>query len=161
MKDIYRVLEELGISYGRHDHPPVYTVKEADTLYGHLPGGKTKNLFLRNKKGNRHYLVVVESHKQVDLKKMRLLLGESALSFASPERLQKYLGLAPGAVSPFGIINDKEKEVVVVIDGELWRHDILNYHPNDNTATLSVSREDFRRFLAHCGNEVRTVELSP
>ena len=159
MKDIYQVLQELDISFEKHDHPPVFTVEEADALSGNLMGGRTKNLFLRNKKGKRHYLVVVESSKPIDIKKMRVLLGESSLSFASPERLKKYLGLEPGSVSPFGIINDAEGEVVVIVDQELMSHQVLNYHPNINTSTLAISRDDFRKFLEASGNEVRYLEL--
>ena len=159
MKDIYQVLEELGISYRKYEHPPVFTVEEADRHRGELQGGRTKNLFLRNKKGKRHYLLVVESDRKVDIKKMQGLLGESSLSFASPERLMKYLGLEPGSVSPFGIINDEAGEVIVILDAGLLRHEMLHYHPNVNTATLAVSREDFQRFLDQSGNEVRVLEF--
>jgi Ala-tRNA(Pro) deacylase len=157
--DIYQVLDGLGISYDKFEHPAVFTVEEADRHCGHLQGGRTKNLFLRNKKGKRHYLVVLDSDKQVDIAEIRKLLQESSLSFASPERLQKYLGLTPGSVSPFGIINDTENAVVVILDKALLRHGTLNYHPNINTATLAVSREDFQRFLAESGNEVRYLEI--
>ncbi|MCZ6473885.1 MAG: prolyl-tRNA synthetase associated domain-containing protein [SAR324 cluster bacterium] len=161
MKDIYQVLAELGISYKKYEHPPVFTVEDADLHRGEMQGGTTKNLFLRNKKGKRHYLLVLESNRQVEIKQIQGLLGESSLSFASPERLQKYLGLTPGAVSPFGIINDTEHAVTVVVDAGLLRHETLHYHPNNNTATLAISTEDFRRFLAASGNEVRYEELPP
>ena len=157
--DIYAVLEGLGITYVKHEHPPVFTVEKADEHRGKMTGGASKNLFLRNKKGNRHYLMVVESDRPVNLKKMQGLLGESSLSFASPERLERHLGLMPGSVSPFGIVNDTGNEVVVIVDTGLMRHDTLNFHPNINTATLAISREDFRRFLEHSGNEVRYLEL--
>lgn len=159
MSDIYGVLSELGISYEKHEHPAVFTVEEADAQYEHLTGGRSKNLFLRNKKGNRHYLLVVESNRPVDLRKLRVLLGESSLSFASPERLLKHLGLEPGSVSPFGLINDGGSEVIVVVDKELLRHELLHFHPNVNTATLTISSEDFGRFLAHRGNDVRYLVL--
>jgi Ala-tRNA(Pro) deacylase len=157
--NIYDLLDELGIPYDKYEHPAVYTVEEADRYRGKLPGGRTKNLFLRDKKGKRHYLVVAESDKQVDLKRLRKLLGEAALSFASPERLRKYLGLTPGSVSPFGIIHDVNKEVLVILDRDLLRHQALGFHPNVNTATLVVPREGFQRFLKHCGNLVRIVDL--
>jgi len=159
MKDIYAVLEELGISYRKYEHPPVSTVEEADKHRGEMRGGASKNLFLRNNKGRRHYLIVAESDRTINLKRMQGLLGESSLSFASPERLQKYLGLEPGSVSPFGIINDENKEVVVIIDAGLMRHETQHFHPNINTATLAVAREDFRRFLEQSGNDVRYLEL--
>lgn len=159
MNDIYTVLEELGIAFQKHEHPPVNTVEEADKHRGSMTGGASKNLFLRNKKGSRHYLLVVESDRTVNLKGMQKLLGESSLSFASPERLERHLGVTPGSVSPFGIINDTDKAVVVIVDSGLMRHEILNFHPNINTATLSLSREDFRRFLESRGGEVRYLEL--
>jgi len=159
MADIYQLLEKLNIAYKKVEHPPVFTVEEADAQYHGLEGGQTKNLFLRNKKGTRHYLLVAESNRPIDLKEVRSLVDESTLSFASPERLMKYLGLTPGSVSPFGIINDTSREVVVLLDAAMLRHDLLNYHPNINTATLTLRREDFLRFLEHCGNEVRILEL--
>jgi Ala-tRNA(Pro) deacylase len=158
LPDLYTVLDELGISYDKYEHPPVYTVEQADRLRGKLPGGQTKNLFLRNKKGKRHYLVVTASNKQVDLKQLREHCGEKVLSFASPERLKKYLGLAPGSVSPLGLIHDKNKEVVVLLDRDLLDHESLGFHPNVNTATLVIPTEGFQRFLAHCGNEVRVID---
>jgi Ala-tRNA(Pro) deacylase len=161
MREIHRVLDELGIAYEKFEHPAVYTVEEANRHRGRLPGGQTKNLFLRNKKGNRHYLLVTEADKQVNLKRLRGVFGEAALSFASPERLQRYLGVTPGSVSPFGIIHDTNREVVVILDHDVLRHDRLGFHPNVNTATLVLRTVDFRRFLEHSGNEIRMVELSP
>lgn len=159
--DVYALLERLGIAYQRHEHPPAYTVEDADRYYGHLPGGHFRNLFLRNKRGNRHYLLVVESHKPVDLKALRATIGESTLSFASPGRLRARLGLTPGSVSPFGLIHDAERSVVVLLDRDLLACERVNFHPNVNTATITVSREDFQRFLEHCGHEVRPLELAP
>ena len=157
--DIYRVLDGLGISYSVYEHEAAFTVEQADHLYGHLRGAHSKNLFLRNKKGNRHYLVVVESHRQVDIKSLRDALGESTLSFASPERLQKHLGLTPGSVTPFGLINDPEHAVRVILDDDLLHQEQLNFHPNVNTATLTLPREDFQRFLAHCGHQVQCIDF--
>jgi Ala-tRNA(Pro) deacylase len=160
MTDIFEVLKDLGIGFQKFEHPPVHTVEEANRYRGNLPGGKTKNLFLRNKKGNRHYLLVAPAEKKVDLKGLRAGFGEAALSFASAERLQKYLGVQPGAVSPFGLINDTNQEVVTAVDRDLLRHDRLGFHPNVNTATLVVGKEDFLRFLKHCGNETRFIDLT-
>ena len=159
--DLMRLLDELGIAYQRLDHEAAFTVEQADQIYGHLSGAHSKNLFLRNKKGDRHYLLVAESHTPVNLKAIRDLLGESTLSFGSPERLMKHLGLTPGSVSPFGLINDPEHKVQVLLDKTLSQATQLNFHPNINTATLTVSREDFMRFLAHTGHPVREVELKP
>ena len=159
MPDIYQILDELGIEYQRFEHPAVFTVEEANRHRGEIPGGRTKNLFLRNKKGRRHYLVVTEAEKTVDLKSLKERVGESALSFASPERLQRYLGLTAGSVSPFGIINDVNDDVTVLLDRDLLRYDTLGFHPNVNTATLVIQTEDFQRFLDHCGNVVRILQI--
>lgn len=156
---VYRLLEALGVDYRVTEHEAAFTVEQADPLYGHLPGAHTKNLFLRNKRGTQHYLVIVLSHRQVDIKALKAELGESTLSFASPERLQRYLGLTPGSVSPFGLIHDTGRAVRVILDRTLLTHDVLNFHPNRNTATLSLARADFQRFLEHCGHEVRVVDF--
>jgi len=152
---VYEVLDELGISYNRHEHPPVYTVEEAEKQWTEITGAHCKNLFLRNKKGNRHYLVILEASKVADLKSLNKLLGEDRLSFASEKRLMRYLGLETGAVSVFGLINDKEKHVKVVIDEDLKKVEAVNFHPNVNTATVGISFLDFEKFLTWCGNTIR------
>lgn len=157
--DVYAVLEQLGIPFARHDHEAVFTVEAADHLYGEIPGAHSKNLFLRNKKGDRHYLVVVRSDKRVDLKALRATLGEATLTFASPERLMAHLGVTPGSVTPLGLINDAAHAVRVVLDRDLMAAEQVNFHPNVNTATLTLARADFERFLSHCGNSVRVVEI--
>lgn len=158
-KRVYQVLDELGISFTRHAHPPVFTVEEAEKHWTQVTGAHCKNLFLRNKKGNRHYLVILEASKAADLKSLNRLLGEDRLSFASEKRLMKFLGLETGAVSVFGLINDKENHVKVVIDKDLKKADIVNFHPNVNTATIGISVRDFEKFLAWCGNAVRYLPL--
>src|SRR3989338_6525197 len=159
MKDIYKILEDLGIKYVQYDHPAVFTCEEADQYYAKMEGGHSKNLFLRNKKGDKYYLVIVESDKKVDLQGLAKKLPEKKLAFASPERLLNVLGLTPGSVTPFGLINDENKQVTVVIDEDLWKYDTLNYHPNVNTATLGISRDDFKKFLDFCGNGVKFAEF--
>ncbi|MFC1655980.1 prolyl-tRNA synthetase associated domain-containing protein [Patescibacteria group bacterium] len=159
MKDLYEILDKIGVKYTKHEHPPVYTCEEADNLRIKLKGASSKHLFLRNKKGNKHYLLIMLSSKRADLKTLAKILNESKLSFASEERLQKHLGLTPGAVSPFGLINNESHDVVVVVDKEVWNHDTLNFHPNVNTATLEISRDDFEKFIKWCGNEMRIEEM--
>lgn len=159
MKDIYKILQDLKIQYEKYDHPTVYTVEEAAQYDIGINAGKSKNLFLRNAKGDTHYLVVMESVKRLDLKKLALLINESKLSFASHERLMKYLGLAPGSVSPFGLINDVDKSVRVIIDEDLFIHKKLAYHPNINTATLVITTEDFKKFLELTGNKIDYLRL--
>ena len=154
-KQVYDVLNDLGIPYDRHGHPPVYTVEEAEKQWTDIIGAHCKNLFLRNKKGNRHYLVILEASKAADLKTLNKLLGEDRLSFASEKRLMKYLSLETGAVSVFGLINDRENHVIVVIDDDLKKTEAVNFHPNVNTATVGISFPDFEKFLSWSGNRVR------
>ncbi|MFB0566038.1 MAG: prolyl-tRNA synthetase associated domain-containing protein [Candidatus Aminicenantaceae bacterium] len=156
---IYDVLKKLSISYVRYEHPPVFTVEQAEQHWGNIPGSHCKNLFLRNKKGNHHYLIIFEHSKKADLKALANKLGEDKLSFASPERLEKYLGLSTGAVSPFGLINDSKKEVEVIIDQSLKSAGRINFHPNVNTATIGVDFKDFGLFLTSCGNRVRYLQF--
>jgi Ala-tRNA(Pro) deacylase len=158
-RKVYDLLKELDISYTKHEHPPVYTVEEAERHWETIKGAHCKNLFLRNKKGKNHYLVIAKSEKRIDLKALTSRLGEDRLSFASPERMMRYLGLEPGAVSPFGLINDGENAVVVVIDWDLREASFVNFHPNVNTATVGITYADFEKFLAHCGNPIRYLSF--
>lgn len=151
---LYDLLNELGITYTRHEHPPVYTVEEAERYWANIKGVHCKNLFLRNNKGNRHFLAVLEHSKRIDLKQIGQKMGQGKLGFASEERLEKYLGLQAGAVSPFGLINDQNKEVVVLLDHDLV-DGLVNFHPNVNTATITISGQDFKRFLDRCGNQIQ------
>ncbi len=158
-KKVLEVLSGLNISWERVEHPPVYNIEEARAFWKQTKGAHIKNLFLRNYKGNRHYLVLAAAEKKVDLKKLTEDIHEDRLSFASPERLFKYLGLKPGAVSPFGLINDRAKEVTVIIDKDLMKHEYLNFHPNTNIATLTLCTADFRKFLDWCGQKVIYLDL--
>jgi Ala-tRNA(Pro) deacylase len=152
-------LESLGIAYTRIEHPPVYTVEQARSHWSDQAGVHCKNLFLRNKKGNRHYLVILEESKRADLKSLTRHLGGDHLSFASPQRLERILGLEPGAVSPFGLINDSGGEVRVLIDQDLKGASMIYFHPNVNTATVGLSFDDFERFLQHCGQDIRYFQV--
>ena len=156
---VYEVLEKLGISFSRHEHPPVFTVEQAQQHWVGIAGAHCKNLFLRNKKGNRHYLVILEHTKNADLRKLTEKLGEDRLSFGSPERLKRFLGLDPGAVSPFGLINDSQKDIVVVIDQDLKKAERVNFHPNVNTATVGISAAALEKFLAWAGNSIRYFQF--
>jgi Ala-tRNA(Pro) deacylase len=156
---VYAALDALGIRYDRHEHPAVFTAEDAATYWDPIPGVQCKNLFLRNKKGDRHYLVVVEIAKRVDLKDLVKLVGDDRLSFGSPERLMAELGLTPGSVSPFGLIHDADGSVRVLIDQDLRGAERLIFHPNINTASVIVSWADLERFLATRRNSVRIVSL--
>jgi Ala-tRNA(Pro) deacylase len=152
-------LDQLGIGYERHEHPPVATVEEAEVHWAGIDATHCKNLFLRNQKGNRHYLVVLVHSKKADLRKVADQIGDGKLSFASPERLMTHLGLSPGSVSPFGLIHDRDRAVRVVLDRDLKSAARLSFHPNINTATYVVSAADFERFLTACGNVVQHVAV--
>ena len=158
-KDVCAALDGLGIPYKRHEHPAVFTVEQARQYWADIPGMHCKNLFLRNKKGNRHYLVIIEHSKKADLKGLARMLGEETLSLASEERLAKYLGLTAGSVSPYGLLNDTEKVVMVVLDSALGGEGLIYFHPNVNTASIGVSFPDFEKFLAWRGNEVMRISL--
>jgi len=157
--DIYQFLRQHGIPYERVDHPPVYTCDEADRLVPPLPGVHTKNLFVRDKKGRRHVLVVVDRRKTVDLKALSSLLGLTNLSLGSAERLKKHLGVEAGAVSVLAVVNDVEGAVNVVADADLWKADVLQCHPLVNTATLAIRRSDIERILEITGHRCTVVPV--
>jgi Ala-tRNA(Pro) deacylase len=157
--DIYQFLARHNIEYKRYDHPPVFTCEESNCLCPEMPAeaAKTKNLFLRNKKGRQHFLVTVRDTKRVDVRALEPLLGVRKLSFASPQRLQKYLGLTPGSVTILGLINDVDKEVEVIVDEDVWNSKAIRCHPLVNTSTLVISQDDIRRFLEITGHEVQVL----
>ncbi len=154
-EQVYQRLAELGIAYERYEHPPVPTVEDAEKYWVDIDATHCKNLFLRNQKGNRHYLVVLLHAKKADLRALADQIGDGKLSFASPERLLTHLGLTPGSVSPFGLINDHAHAVRVVLDRDLKSAERVSFHPNINTRTLVLARADFDKFLAACGNPVQ------
>jgi len=156
---VYARLAELGIAYERHEHPPVPTVEDAHRYWAGIDATHCKNLFLRNQKGNRHYLVVLEWTKRANLRAVAEQIGDGKLSFASPERLRTHLGLEPGSVSPFGLINDRDHAVRVALDRDLRSATRLSFHPNVNTRTLVIAGPDFYRFLSACGNPVQFVDV--
>jgi len=151
-------LAELGIACRTVCHPPVFTVEESKALRGALPGGHVKNLFLRDKKGVP-WLVVAEEDRRIDLKALAARLGAGKVSFASPERLMRHLGVLPGSVTPFGLINDKAVEVRVVIDQGLLAHDPINVHPLTNDRTTALSPRDLLRFIEACGHRPELIDL--
>jgi Ala-tRNA(Pro) deacylase len=159
MNNFYQFLADHKIEYERHDHPAVFTVEESDRLVPPLPGAKTKNLFLRDQKGKRHFLVVVGAHKRVNIKALPEVLGSSRLSFGSAGRLKKYLGVEPGAVTLLAIYNDPDHVVEVFVDKALWASEAFNFHPLVNTSTLVISRQNIRRFVEATGHEIQIVDV--
>ncbi len=158
-EEVEATLKALGIAYEIQDHPAAYTVEDMVRLGVSQRGRSCKNLFLRDSKGINHFLVVVPEEKPVDLKALQTQLESSRLSFASPERLMKYLGLIPGAVTPLGILNDVDLAVTVVLDQALVGQSRLGVHPNVNTATIWISYDDLVKVIARHGNEIRVVEV--
>ena len=156
---VHARLGALGIVFERHEHPPVATAQEADVHWAVIEAMHFKNLFLRNQKGTRHYLVIVRHPKRADLRAIANQLGDGKLSFASRERLMAHLGVTPGSVSPFGLIHDRDHVVRVAIDRDLKAADRVSFHPNINTVTVTMARSDFDRFLGDCGNPVRYVTV--
>jgi Ala-tRNA(Pro) deacylase len=157
--DLDAFLREHGIRASRHAHPPVMTVEESERLVPKLPGAKTKNLFLRDKKGARHFLVTVRHDLAVDLAALASALGARGLGFASPERLAKHLGIAPGSVSLLALVNDRGRAVEFVIDRALWDAPAVHAHPLTNDATMVLAHADLERFLAATGHAPRVIDV--
>lgn len=158
-KKVYDALNQLEIPFIRYEHIPVYTIPEIDDLNLKMEGQHCKNLFVRNHNGHVHYLVLVSQEKRADLKDIAAQIGSSRLSFASEERLMKYLGLTPGSVTPLSLLNDEEKKVTVLIDEDLKNSGHICFHPNVNTASVSILYDDFVKFLKWRGNEYKYVKI--
>ena len=158
-QDLLDHLAKLGIETTTREHRAVFTVAESTGLEKELLGGHTKNLFLKCKKG-RIYLVVALNDAAIDLKTLHQRIGSGRLSFGSPELLAEVLGVTPGSVTPFALINDTLGRATVILDEPMMRHDLLNYHPLENTATTSIARDDLLRFIRSCGHEPRIVAAS-
>ena len=158
-KELYEVLAKLDIRFEYHEHPPLATIEEAIVHWKDYDSGRCKNIFFRNHKGNRHYLVILEHLRQLDIHDLEKRLRQGKLTFASDARLKKYLGLEPGSVSPFGLINDHDNHVHLFIDEKLKEYERLAFHPNVNTASLVLSKSDFLRFLEYSGNTWEFLKL--
>ena len=161
MEEVLEKLKELQIEYDMVEHIPVYTIEEMENLGPDYFKGAhiCKNLFLRDAKGKRHFLVIIGQDKKADIKSIEAQIGCTRLSFASPERLDKYLKLQKGSVTPFGLINDVEKQVEVVIDRDLMNKNKLGFHPNINTATVLISFKDLEKFLKEQKNKVTYIKV--
>lgn len=157
---LFAALDALGIEHSTIKHPPLFTVEQSRALRGQIPGGHTKNLFLRDKK-HALYLVVAEEDAEIELKGLHRLLGASGrFSFGSADLLREVWGVEPGSVSPFGAINDSERRVTVVLDAAMMEHDILNFHPLINVMTTAIRRDDLVKFLRSTGHEPRIEKVS-
>ncbi len=156
---VFKVLTELNIDYSLTNHPPVPTVQEAEKYWTDIESSHCKNLFFRNHKGNKHYLVLIDYRQILVIKDLEQRLKQGKISFASAKRLDTYLGLVAGSVSPFGLINDIENHVHVFIDKNLQHVEKVSFHPNDNTSTLVLSFKDFIKFLDWSGNTYEFINL--
>ena len=151
-EDLFAFLDRLGIKHSTVTHPPLFTVEQSRALRGQIPGGHTKNLFLKDKK-DAIFLVVALEDARIDLKSLhRRLEANGRFSFGSPRLLQELWGVPPGAVTPFGAINDTEGRVTVVLDAAMMQHEVLNYHPLVNTRTTTIARADLIKFLEATGH---------
>ena len=157
--ELYSLLERLVIQFEYHEHPPLATIEDAKIHWVNYNSGRCKNIFFRNHKGDRHYLVILEHLRQLNIRDLEKRLKQGKLTFASDQRLKKYLGVEPGSVSPFGLINDYEKHVHLFIDEKLNEFDRLTFHPNINTASLVISKSDFLKFLEYSGNTFEFIRL--
>lgn len=157
--DLFAQFDALGFKTTTVRHPALFTVEESRRLRGKIPGGHTKNLFLKDKK-DRLWLVVAAEDAEIDMKRLHARIGAARLSFGKPDLLAETLGVEPGSVTPFGVINDVDRRVSVVIDAPLLEHEVLNFHPLTNTATTSIAREDFLAFLRACSHEPAIIKVS-
>jgi Ala-tRNA(Pro) deacylase len=158
--ELFAFLAELGITVSTKRHPPLYTVADSQALRGEIAGGHTKNLFLKDKKDN-FFLVTVGEDAVVDLKQIHQLIGAaSRVSFGKPEMLMELLGVSPGAVTVFGVINDTEKRVKLVLDEDLMAHAVINGHPLTNEATTSIAASDLIRFVEATGHDAAILKVS-
>jgi Ala-tRNA(Pro) deacylase len=158
--ELFAYLDSLGIAHKSVSHPPLFTVEESRSLRGKIAGAHTKNLFLRDKKG-APFLVVALEDAAIELKSLHRLLGASGrFSFGSAELMGELLGVEPGSVTPFAVINDKEARVTLVLDAALMAHAVLNFHPLRNTATTTISRDGLLKFLEATGHKPRIAPVS-
>ncbi len=160
MTALLKVLKELQIPYEEHTHPAFFTIADSEEyLKAHpMEGAQAKSLFLRNRAGDVHYLVVIAGEKRLNMKALEVQLGEK-LSFASPERLMQYLKLTPGSVSPLALVNDESKSIRVILDQDVFDQEKVQFHPLINTATLVLSSKDVLRFIEATGHNFQTIVL--
>ena len=159
-QDLFAFLEKIGITTQTVEHAPLFTVEESQALRGEIAGAHCKNLFVKDKKG-RIFLIVAEEEADIDLKRVHTVIGASGrVSFGRPEQLEALLGVKPGSVTPFGLINDTDHGVTVVLDAAMMEQPVLNYHPLVNTATTTIARDDLVAFIRACGHTPHILPVS-
>jgi Ala-tRNA(Pro) deacylase len=155
---LFALFDRLGITATTHRHEPAFTVEQGNAVWGSIPGIHCKNLFLKDAKA-RLWLVVAPGERSIDLKRLPARIGSARLSFGSAELLREVLGVEPGSVTPFALVNDVDRRVGVVLDAWMMEQELLNYHPLRNDMTTTITTTDFRRFLGHTGHVPEVVEL--
>ena len=157
---LYQTLEKLNISFDYYEHPAAPTIEEAMQYWKDIDATHCKNLFFRNHKGNRHYLVVFDHRKMLNVKMLESMLRQGKLSFASEERMGRYLGVKPGSVTPLALINDSDNHVKLFIDNDIKLGSKVSFHPCINTASIVIKTDDLVKFLNHSQNEVEWLNLN-
>ena len=158
-QQVYDCLSRLDIRFDYYEHPEAPTIEIASQFYRGEGTTLCKNLFFRNHKGNKHYLVIMDSRHEMDIHSVERMLHQGKLSFASPERMMRYLGVKPGSVSLFNLVNDTENHVVLFVDSELMKAEKVSFHPNDNRASLVISGADMLKFIENSGNRHEVIDL--
>ncbi len=156
---LYTLLNNLEIDYEYYEHPAAPTIEEAIKYWKDLDATHCKNLFFRNHKGNRHYLVILDHKQDLNIRDLEQRLKQGKLTFASPKRMMKYLGIEPGSVSPLALIHDKDRHVHLFLDENLKNSKTISFHPCINTASLVIKYDDFMKFLKHLGNSWEYVRM--
>ncbi len=156
--ELLNVLTQINIEYSNHEHPAVYTVEEADLHHKGIDGVHSKNLFFKDKK-KKLFLVVTLSDKPIKIKEVAKKIGAKSPSFGKPDLLAEVLGVIPGAVTPFAVINDETNRVKVILDQEMMDHDLLNFHPIVNTATTTIASKDLIKFMEHCKQDFEIIKI--
>lgn len=158
---VFDQLDELNIAFEVHEHPPLDTIEIALQYWKDIDSMHCKNLFFRNHKGNRHYLVIIKDTTLFSIRSLEKKLKQGKLTFGSEKRLMKYMGVKPGSVSPFGLINDTAHHVHLFIDVQLQKADKISFHPNDNTASIVIAYTDLLMFLDEMGNTYEFIDPNP
>ncbi len=157
-QDLFKILQGIDIKYECHTHEATFTVEQSDKLKADIPGVHCRNLYLRDKK-KKNFLIVAANETEIDMKTLQEKLDCGRLSFGSGDRLWEFLGIRQGSVCPFTVVNDPDHHVQVVLDAAMMRGDIVNYHPMDNTMTISITPQDLLKFLGHTGHTPITLDL--
>ena len=156
---LYELLGFLNIKFEYYEHPPAPTIEEAKKYWKDLKAAHCKNLFFRNHKGDRHYLVILEHTRQLNIHDLEKRLKQGKISFASEQRMEKYLKIKPGSVSPFGLIHDETHHVHVFLDKKLQQSEKISFHPNINNASILITLQDFIKYLNRTGNSYEFLAL--